>query len=113
MTPGGHVCPVREGSSFRALSDPPCYGSGWERRDTMSAYIGKFNRNGTDYYFDYSTATGTLSRALVLEEYRERYGKLHGQRGLVKLVERLQRADAKGTSAYKKNGLDDMLKGNR
>ncbi len=79
----------------------------------MATFIGKFNRDGTDYYFDYSTATGLPSNAMAREEYRAHYGKVHGRLGLAKLAERLERADAKGTSAHKRKDLNDMLKGNR
>lgn len=79
----------------------------------MANFIGKFTRNGTTYYFDYSTVTGLPSGALEREEYRERYGKLHGRVGLAKLAERLERADTKGTSAHKRENLEQMLKGNK
>lgn len=79
----------------------------------MASFIGKFNKNGTDYYFDYSTETGIPSGAMAREEFRENYARLHGRVGLAKLTERLERADSKGTSAHKRNTLDEMLKGNR
>jgi hypothetical protein len=79
----------------------------------MSTLIGKFSKDGTDYYFDYSTESGEPAKAMRLEEYREHYLKLHGRIGLSKLGDRLGRADAKGTSAHKRANLDDMLKGNK
>lgn len=79
----------------------------------MSTLIGKFSKDGVDYYFDYSTESGTPLKAMRLEEYREHYRRLHGRLGLTKLGERLERADAKGTSARKRESLEEMLKGNK
>lgn len=79
----------------------------------MADLIGKFTKDGTSYYFDYSTVTGVPSTALELPAYRERYVKLHGRIGLAKLAGRLERVDAKGTSSHHKKNLDEMLKGNR
>ena len=79
----------------------------------MAVLIGKFSHNGTNYYFDYSTESKEPSGAMVLAEYRAYYLKTHGRLALAKLSERLERADAKGTSGRMRRDLDDMLKGNR
>lgn len=79
----------------------------------MATLIGKFSRDGKDYYFDYSTESKEPSMAMELSEYRAHYGKLHGRLALAKLAERLERANAKGTSGRMRSSLDDMLKGNR
>jgi hypothetical protein len=79
----------------------------------MAVLIGKFSRNGTNYYFDYSTESKEPSMAMELAEYRAHYSKAHGRVALAKLGERLERADAKGTSGRMRRDLDDMLKGNK
>ena len=79
----------------------------------MPVLIGKFSHHGTNYYFDYSTESKEPSAAMNLAEYREYYRKTHGRLAFDKLAERLERADAKGTSGRMRRDLDDMLKGNR
>lgn len=79
----------------------------------MASFIGKFIKNGAEYYFNYSPETGIAAGAMQREEFCEHYARRHGKVGLAKLAARLQRADSKGTSAHKRDSLDHMLQGNK
>jgi len=66
------------------------------------------------YYFEYSTIVDApVTFGMSLDEFKEYYQVEYGRQGMNGLPERLERVEAKGSSAIDREDATDTLSGNR
>lgn len=76
----------------------------------MPRYIGKVNGQ----YFEYSTVVDApVSKLMNLDEFRAYYQEEYGTQHLMQLQQRIDRADAKGTSSLINASFEEMISCNR
>lgn len=76
----------------------------------MPRYICKIE----DKYFEWSTIVDApVTYGMTLEEFTQYYREEYGEQGMRDLPERMERVEAKGTSALAYGSLDELLECNR
>jgi len=67
-----------------------------------------------DYYLEWSTVVDApVTKGMPLDEFKEYYRKRNGDDAFVKLPERLERVEAKGTSSIQDKDVADTISLNR
>jgi len=72
----------------------------------MGRYICKLN----DLYFEWSTILAApVTYGMTLDEFNDYYQNTYGTSSMANLMYRLERADAKGTSSFDDDSLDELI----
>ncbi len=80
----------------------------------MGHSIIKLNDGTRDYYLEYSgVVDAPITNGMTLDEFKEYYRDEYGRDGFDRLAQRLERVEARGTSEYNAESVDDTLVCNR
>lgn len=80
----------------------------------MPRYICKIASNDQSWYLEWSTVVDApVTFGMSLDEFKEYYQDEYGRSGMYELDKRLERVEAKGTSAHIYDSVDEVISCNR